>query len=459
MDDSSIQVQKDEIEIQKTKSELFFDELEDKTTMQGFDAYVGGETKNRITRSIERLQRHTRLSDEQIDILKNSVTEEPRFGTEEGAEFTQLMTKAQKKKLGYFKKKRYNKKEAAYKRQLGDWEFKNLNRIYNQENKVYMAFRDAEKAGREVGKDILSDAKLEAYSNLISEDQIMDNRIAEEKKKKAKAKEETVTDVEAIVNEMDKMFIDHTNAENMAELENQQAAEDGEKIKKAGIGSVVNRYTNEGFAKYNSIFRQDGKEDTDQIDKMEAEKLKNGLKKCKNKETFVVNRGVSNLNALYSMLGIESPFKKVTEDNAEEVAQDVLNKMNDMQSKNKEVILSDPGFVSTGTNAQNSFASLRNIDYGIEFVIKVNKGTSCASVRNFSHFPKENEMLLNAGTKFRLIKVCSCGKVQYDGVDYREPSYLTVNKNKYTEADLPDVAIKVYLETIPDSEEGVMKKK
>ncbi|MCR4798415.1 MAG: hypothetical protein K5853_08215 [Lachnospiraceae bacterium] len=126
------------------KSNEFLQELNDKSTMRGFEAYVEGEKRSRLERSIERLSKHTTLSEEELQRLKDSVTEEPQFNTEEGAEFTTLLTKAQKKKLGHFKKKRYNKKEAAYKARLGTWEFENLPKLYEQEKSVYRRFYDEE---------------------------------------------------------------------------------------------------------------------------------------------------------------------------------------------------------------------------------------------------------------------------------------------------------------------------
>ena len=146
MDNGLIQEKPKEQLVYYPKSNTFREDLDNKATMRGFDAYVEGEKKNRLTRSIERLSRHTNLSKDELQRLKDSVTEEPMFGTEEGAEFKTLLTKAQKKQLGYFKKKRYNKKEAAYKAQLGTWEFENLSKLYEQEERVYKRFYEAEVA-------------------------------------------------------------------------------------------------------------------------------------------------------------------------------------------------------------------------------------------------------------------------------------------------------------------------
>ena len=189
----------------------------------------------------------------------------------------------------------------------------------------------------------------------------------------------------------------------------------------------------------------------------EAEAPKKGLKKCRNDKVFVVNRGVTNMNALYHMLGMKPLYNKVNEDNIEDTINDAINKLNELQKDGKDVILTDPGFISTSTDANNALASPDRIENGIEFVIKVNKGTSCANITNLSKFPEENEVLLNAGTKFRLIKVYTCGKATFDGLDYRPPSYLTANNMK--EENLADYSLKIYLETIPDSEDGVLKKK
>ncbi len=105
MDENLIQKNEEEV-IYYPKSHAFKEELDNKTTMRGFEAYQAGETRNRVTRSIERLSRHAILSEDEMQQLKESVTEEPMFGTEEGAEFKSFLTPAQKKNLGYFKKKR-----------------------------------------------------------------------------------------------------------------------------------------------------------------------------------------------------------------------------------------------------------------------------------------------------------------------------------------------------------------
>ena len=75
---------------------------------------------------------------------------------------------------------------------------------------------------------------------------------------------------------------------------------------------------------------------------------------------------------------------------------------------------------------------------GIEFIIRCNKGTAAFNVEDISLVGGESELLLAPGTKFRLIDA------QLDG----KADIKKGNKKSW----------KIYLETIPVSEEGVEKK-
>ena len=116
--------------------------------------------------------------------------------------------------------------------------------------------------------------------------------------------------------------------------------------------------------------------------------------------------------------------------------------------ENGQAILTDKGFVSTSYDPANHFVPRGEDAVGIEYVIKVNRGTSGMNVHGAeSH--AEREILLNAGTKFRLLKIC------YNGAE-GEPHRSTSNELMHPELAGTDKNVwKVYLETIPTNEGGV----
>ncbi len=393
------------------KSNEFLQELNDKSTMRGFEAYVEGEKRSRLERSIERLSKHTTLSEEELQRLKDSVTEEPQFNTEEGAEFTTLLTKAQKKKLGHFKKKRYNKKEAAYKARLGTWELENLPKLYEQEKSVYRRFYDEE----------VADVNLEDQINDIDQ---------------------------AFLNQDSRLF---------EQDETEKSKEEVRKLDDLGIKQHTKAYTGEKFIPYNRLMRNPQYYRATEEDKKDAAALKEGLNKCKIDRTIIVNRGVKdNLKVMTEMLGIklDLPDRNLTEPQMEEIIKKSVEHIQNNKKEGKDTIVTDPGFVSTSYSPSNPFADEAT---GIEFVIKVNKGTAAVNVSSLSKYADEKEILLNAGTKFRLLKVYYSGTQKIDGLDYRQTSSEKAGTNRVKKHG--KYFLKVYLETIPQEEEGVLKER
>ncbi len=406
MDENLIQKKEEEI-IYYPKSHAFKEELDNKTTMRGFEAYQAGETKNRVTRSIERLSRHATLSEEEVQQLKESVTEEPMFGTEEGAEFKSFLNPAQKKKLGYFKKKRYNNKVSAYKKQLGAWELENMDKLYAQEQKVYKRVFDKE----------VADTNLEEEINQIDQDflaQADNNFVADEK---------------------------------------ENAKKDAQKIYDYGIDKQIKAYSGEKYSVYNQHFRDPGYKAL-KDDKEDAEALKEGIKRCPIDRTIIVNRGVSNMRALVDMLGLQSdvPTKNLNDAEMEKVVKQSVAHIQKTQQEGKDIIFTDPGFVSTSYNPENFYADQQT---GIEFVIKVKPGTPAVNISSMSKFEYEKEVLLNAGTKFRFLKMYYGGTEKVDGLDYRQKSCELARKKENRRHG--KYFLKIYLETIPPEEEGVLK--
>lgn len=415
MDSSVINLNKEkEKGILLTKSEQLANELADKSGMKGFDAYMEGETKNRLTRSIERLSKHTTLSDAELESLKNSVTEEPVFG-HQGEEFEKLLKPEQTQNFGLLKKKRYNKKEKAYKKNLSEWEKENLDKLYEQENKV---------------------------KDRVKQDEVKEAKRQEAIKRRAKFYPDSISNDPE---EIDRLFIDNgANAEFMDHESKSEAINDMGKISRERINAELVAYSGHEYNTYNNYLR--GIDTNISKPKIRSiEMLKAGLSKCKIDRNMIVRRGVKGLGTLANMLGL-----KADSVNADKLKDAVKKHISDQNGK--DVILTDPAFISTSFDPAGTYLPDAGSD-GVEFIIKVNKGTSAANIMNASYYANEKEILLNAGTKFRLLKVYYNG---CDGEEQRPLSNDQLNGKKEYQQKGQHVW-KVYLETIPSKEEGELK--
>ncbi len=249
---------------------------------------------------------------------------------------------------------------------------------------------------------------------------------------------------------MDEFFIAQSNDEYFKNKEDQENAEkDAKKIKELGIEDEVRLYTGEDYAVYNDYLRDIDTEKITDEQKEEVARLKNGLSKCKIDRTVVVNRGTWDFKVLTSMLGL----KRARGASSSEVIKQALDHINDLQKEGKDIILTDPGFISTCYDANNKYTD-RMMPKGIEFVIKVNKGTSAANISKAGIHADEKELLLNAGTKFRLIKVYNAGPDDIEGLERRKATCdLIGNRENSKKGE----CLKIYLETIPNEESGVLK--
>ena len=154
------------------------------------------------------------------------------------------------------------------------------------------------------------------------------------------------------------------------------------------------------------------------------------------------------------MLGMNSdvPSYDLNPDEMQKVIKQSVEHIQKNQKEGKEIILTDPGFVSTSYNPNNTFADM---DTGIEFVIKVNKGTEAVNLATLSTYSQEKEILLNAGTKFRFVKMYYSGTDKIDGLDYKKTTIEQTGKKDLVKHGR--FYLKVYLETIPPEEDGVLK--
>ena len=102
------------------------------------------------------------------------------------------------------------------------------------------------------------------------------------------------------------------------------------------------------------------------------------------------------------------------------------------------MIMTDKGFMSTAMpNATKNFdAESGSGGIGIEFIILAKKGTPALNVSTISFKPEEKEIVIAPGTKFKVLDM----KLDGDG------KILHGNEKSW----------KIYLSTIPDSEEGIL---
>lgn len=155
-----------------------------------------------------------------------------------------------------------------------------------------------------------------------------------------------------------------------------------------------------------------------------AIQAKNALTKKKMTRDIVSRRGVGS-DALAGMMGIGG-----TPEQAKALLQQKL-------SAGEEVILTEKGFCSTSIRANAGYASS-----GIEFIILTRKGTSAIDFSNHGSRDTEKELLINAGTKFRVVKAFF-----NDGTPGSQRDVLmeqSKGKNSW----------KIYLETIPQGDDA-----
>ncbi len=140
---------------------------------------------------------------------------------------------------------------------------------------------------------------------------------------------------------------------------------------------------------------------------------------------IVSRRSVRDVQTLAHMMGLENA-SKLTADEIRKIIEDKIE-------NNETITLHEKGFCSTSTSTGGYFADAK----GIEFVILNKKGTNGINYTCNGSKGAEDELLLDAGTKFKVLKVYFNGK------------YDEKRKNFHG----AETAWKVYLVTIPGANE------
>ena len=196
--------------------------------------------------------------------------------------------------------------------------------------------------------------------------------------------------------------------------------------------NAISAYTGDGFRKINGALRN-GKdispESGDTGKKIYA--MDKVFNKSKLNRSLVVRRGVgdNSFKIFANMLGIE--FKSV-----DQLREAVKQKMD----KNKDICITDKGYMSTSlpfSETKFPAGGITGRNPGVEFVILVHKGTKAINVSPNSEFSKEKELLLNRGTKLRIVD-----------------AKMGADNNPICGATGPWT---IYLETVPSAEEGIKR--
>ena len=146
---------------------------------------------------------------------------------------------------------------------------------------------------------------------------------------------------------------------------------------------------------------------------------------------LVVRRAVNGVQTIANMLGMKRPEQLKEEE--------IKSALKELMGSGKEVIVQDKGVFSTSLPfAQTPYAAGDpGGQIGIEFIIRCKKGTAAINIQSLSNVKEEAELLIGPGTKFKVVDA------QLDG----KADIMVGNKKSW----------KIYLESIPVSEEGIKK--
>ncbi len=383
-----------------TQMDKMLNEVDGNYETKRFDAsYFGGtqEAEKIISRYRER---KVELTDEEIEQIKQNVQQGPDF---------EVLTEEQYNQKWALGKYKYNKK------------------VKNHFEKRKKAFRQAKESLSAKKGELTGAKKARALSKLLTK---LDAR--------ARFKEYEdrgiFREVDADEFSMDEAYQREREDQELMEAELDVAYSEANSLReKDGKGvNAIGQYTAQTSfcADMNAFFRTGARRG---IGPMYGPQAKEGLEKCKLNRDLVVRRGVQGVNTIAHMLNLPNA-ETMTVDEIKEAFQQKID-------KGGEILLEDKGFVSTSIPFTTPSYSAGNEtvegDIGIEFRILAKKGTCGMNVIPISNHKHETELLLKPGTKFKLVHADMSGSAEIE------------NGNKKS--------WKIYLTTVPDSEEGIRK--
>ena len=383
---------------------------------------------------ISRFEKWVTMSDEDKQRLKDNAPPEPGFA---------VMSESKVKKMNCVRRKRYKRKVNAYRSKRAAWE--------NDEEKSAAYYGVIGSVGARVNKAKSDEEERQAR---LQNQAASNQRVAAAKGTDRKP---LYRDIQANVADMNAALMRMTIEEN-AKKEKEIGARDLDAaILPCGPEEYQRRrlaftaYVNGCYVAMNEYMRKDVKSLSDKDADFVGENvyeltdmMKEMMRPVRINRDIVVRRGVGGIDTLSFMF---DKGKSVNLSQEAFVA-------NLREAFKKETILTDKGFVSTSIRAGAGFpAGYKNPDnMGIEFIILVKKGTRALDVAGaglLNQAANEEELIIGNGTKFRVVRAYF-----NDGKDEQHPED---GEDAGVVLKGPKKCWKIYLETIPESETGVLR--
>ncbi len=399
---------------------------------------------------IKRYKSKITLSEKDEQILRNNVPQQPKFD---------ILTKEQYRAKGCWQKYQYRNKVEKY--------FKDRKEYYTTSAKKGKRLSKGQRFAlkKQELEERFAMAELEASNNnastLDEEVKVPVLELGKTKKKKEQKKvlnfeENNAQEIEQLRAEADNQLEEYKNQglfddipedtsemdlayENRSKEDMQRNEYDEAEEKLAekemnlidktdpGVISILRNYCYTDYVLANKFLRRG-------MVMSGYGRVIKAMKKHPLKKDCVVRRAVANLSTAGFMLGLKNPDSMT----AEELKEQLKEKFEKSKIDGTEMIMTEKGFMSTSlpSATANFSAKSGTGGIGIEFIILAKKGTPALNVSTVSFKKEEKELLIAPGTKFKVLDM------QLDG----DAEILHGKKGSW----------KIYLASIPDSEEGIL---
>ncbi len=434
---------------------------------EGYEYYEAGGT-DEVEAVIKRLKTRDQqtgdpiLDDKAFDKLR-SFRDEKRIPI-----FTDQISPLKRKSMWLFSRKRFSRKLKSFAVDRKNWEQTEDGREWTEEIhrlEAILGKKDQEKMYRDTLSTMIVRRGQICQAARAASDRKLDELTAANPELKSRFEYQGSADPD----KMDRLF-EFVNPERNDEkisaareeflqAELVMAAQDMRVLAKKEAGDIsdytwqANSYSgNVTSGLYNHDLRS-GKKITPAI------VLRNGLSGLRINRDLVTRKGVQGVELLAHMIGIDP---KEDPDTGQPLIEDPdtglplteERLMELFQSKMAQypegLIISDKGFFSTALKDSRGFPAVAHSvmrgasppiasTHGIEFIILVRKGTCAADIKTVTRISEEWEILVNAGTRFRVVKAF----FNTDAPGDQREIFLGNPKSW-----------KIYLETIPPEDNG-----
>ena len=378
-------------------------QADDHIQSKRFDrSYFGGEQE--VQRLIDRYKaKNLELSKEEMDKLRENAPEGPDF---------EVLSEEQYRQKNAFGRYKYRR---------------NVKKYFKKRKDTLEEIKEKEKTGK---KESAKAKRLRLFSNMVAK---LDSKVSLQEKTENYKKKGFFRDVEEDADDMDAAYEEVRTNQEMKDAEIDLAVHEAELWKNedgAGCNAIDGYCALSGTCARMNAYLRNGSYSgyANQVNK-----ANNLLGKAKLSRDLVVRRGVNGVNCIAHMLNLPNA-NEMTED---QIKAALKNKV----ESGEEVIMSDKGFMSTSIPlVPPSYSAGDDTvggNIGVEFIILAKKGTHAMNVTPLSTHIKESELLIKPGTKLKLVKA------QLDG----DAQIINGHSKSW----------KIYLATVPESEEGIRK--